>query len=347
MFSKYLDKRKKKFSLNIKNEIAKVPKNTLIELTNACNHACIFCYNPIMKRKTSNLDFETYEDYIDSCYKEGVEEVGLYSTGEPFMTKNLDQYIQLAKNKGIKRLYISTNGSLATLDKVKRCIEAGLDSIKFSINAGTKETYKTIHGYDDFEKVIKNIKEIYNYKVANKINLDLMSSFVYTDLTYPEIDLFKKNYNFLFNEMIFIPSGNQGGRFIKNREKIISKDKEKELENNLLEKIPNKPCEMIWNRLHLTAEGFMTACCTDYENDLTFKKFTKNDTLFNQFNSKKIKDLRKKHLNNSLDGTICKSCIYNKDFEYNKILPNSFKEKNSLSKKKIESHKQRFKKAII
>ena len=30
--------------------------------------------------------------------------------------------------------------------------------------------------------------------------------------------------------MIFIPSGNQGGRFIKNREKIISKDKEKELE---------------------------------------------------------------------------------------------------------------------
>ena len=152
------------------------------------------------------------------------------------MTKNLDQYIQLAKNKGIKRLYISTNGSLATLDKVKRCIEAGLDSIKFSINAGTKETYKTIHGYDDFEKVIKNIKEIYNYKVANKINLDLMSSFVYTDLTYPEIDLFKKNYNFLFNEMIFIPSGNQGGRFIKNREKIISKDKEKELENNLLEK---------------------------------------------------------------------------------------------------------------
>ena len=52
---------------------------------------------------------------------------------------------------------------------------------------------------------------------ANKINLDLMSSFVYTDLTYPEIDLFKKNYNFLFNEMIFIPSGNQGGRFIKNR----------------------------------------------------------------------------------------------------------------------------------
>ena len=27
------------------------------------------------ERKTSNLDFKTYEDYIHSCYKEGVEEV--------------------------------------------------------------------------------------------------------------------------------------------------------------------------------------------------------------------------------------------------------------------------------
>ena len=41
MFSKYLDKRKKKFSLNIKNEIARFLNDS--ELTNACNHACIFC----------------------------------------------------------------------------------------------------------------------------------------------------------------------------------------------------------------------------------------------------------------------------------------------------------------
>ena len=34
-----------------------------------------------------------------------------------------------------------------------------------------------------------------------------------------------------------------------------------------------KPCEMLWNRLHLTADGYLTACCVDYENDLVYKKF--------------------------------------------------------------------------
>ena len=29
---------------------------------------------------------------------EGLEEVGLYSTGEPFMTKNLDQFIKISKD---------------------------------------------------------------------------------------------------------------------------------------------------------------------------------------------------------------------------------------------------------
>ena len=38
---------------------------------------------------------------------------------------------------------------------------------------------------------------------------------------------------------------------------------------------------MIWNRLHLTAEGFMTACCADYENDLTFKVTKKRHFLIN------------------------------------------------------------------
>jgi molybdenum cofactor biosynthesis enzyme MoaA len=95
--------------------------------------------------------------------------VGLYSTGDPFITKNLDQYISIAKNLNIKRVYITTNGALANFDKAKKCIDAGLDSIKFSINAGTKESYKIIHGFDDFEKVKKNVRDIYEYIKINQI----------------------------------------------------------------------------------------------------------------------------------------------------------------------------------
>ena len=40
---------------------------------------------------------------------------------------------------------------------MEKAINNGLDSIKFSIHGGTSETYKKIHGKNDFERVIKNL----------------------------------------------------------------------------------------------------------------------------------------------------------------------------------------------
>lgn len=324
-------KRRNEFYVKNKTLKADVPKNALIELTNACNHACVFCFNPKMSRAISHIDFSTYKSFIESCVKEGVNEVGLYSTGDPFMTKNLKDFIAVAKDKGIKRVYITTNGALANFNKAKECIDAGLDSIKFSINAGTRESYKIIHGYDDFDKVVKNLDDIFNYKKKNKIKLQLVSSFVYTNLTFKEIDQFKIFFSKYFEEMVFFPAGNQGGRNIEVSKKITDKV------NNVKESKESfeyKPCEMLWNRLHLTAEGYLSACCVDYENDLVYKKFD-NNNLKDQFNSEKITNLRKKHLNNDLEGTICKDCIYNTSNNYNKLDNFLYNKKKPNIKKKI------------
>ena len=334
--SNYFRKKEKKdFTLNYNSSFADIPKNALIELSNGCNHACVFCYNPEMTRKTMHLNMDTYKEFIKKAVNEGVIEVGLYSTGEPFMTKNLSDYIEFAKDTGIKRVYITTNGALANLEKFKKCINAGLDSIKFSINAGSKETYKTIHGYDDFEKVINNVKSLYEYKKKYNKDIQIMCSFVYTDLTYKEIDDFKKKYGKYFEDMFFQKSMNQGGRTLKSDilTKAINKD-------NPVEKKSFKPCAMVWNRLHFSAEGYMTACCVDYENDLLYEKFDKNKKLINQFKKKKITKLKEKHLNNNLDGTICKNCLYNCEEDYERLVDVKTA-KMPINKKKNDSLKLR------
>ena len=62
---------------NKKKVVDKIPKTfTIVELTNACNHACVFCYNPMMKRKISSLDVHSYEIFIKKTVAEGLEEVG-------------------------------------------------------------------------------------------------------------------------------------------------------------------------------------------------------------------------------------------------------------------------------
>jgi molybdenum cofactor biosynthesis enzyme MoaA len=334
----YFKNRSKNFKVANKTLYAEIPKNVLIELTNACNHACVFCFNPRMKRPISHLNIETYSKIIKKCSEEGVKEVGLYSTGDPFITKNLDQYISIAKNLNIKRVYITTNGALANFEKAKKCIDAGLDSIKFSINAGTKESYKIIHGFDDFEKVKKNVRDIYEYIKISRIQFKLFSSFVYTNLTFSEISIFKKEFKKYFNEMIFFPAANQGGRNIE-----LSKELTKYLNLNtsILPSVEHQPCEMLWNRIHFTAEGNLTACCVDYENDLVFSKFKDNEMLIDQFNSDGIKKLRSSHLNNKLDNTICKGCIYNTSHKYNKILENEEKPSRNINLKKASELEKR------
>ena len=322
MKENYFDKRKKKFEVLVKDKFIKnIPKNALVELTNACNHSCIFCYNPEMKRSISRIDINIFKSFISKGVLEGLEEVGLYSTGEPFMTKNLHQFVKVAKDNGIKRVYITSNGALANIERVKETLKAGLDSIKFSINAGTRQTYKLIHGKDDFEKVIKNLKDIFYFKKKNNLKLQLLCSFVFTDLTKKEVTSFKKKFQKYFDEDIrFLKAANQGGHTKDRSEILTNKIDNKIIKNENISLTKNyKPCGMLWDRLHLTSEGNLTACCVDYENDLVYKKFSDSEKIIDQFNSDKIVDLRDKHIKNNLKNTICYNCIYNENSKYNKI----------------------------
>lgn len=326
----YFSIRERSLFIKNKEEFALFPKNALIELTNACNHACVFCQNPKMNRKIGKLPLDVFTNFIKSSTKYGLEEVGLYSTGEPFMVKNLDEYVSVSKRCGIKRVYISTNGALASLDKVMKCHLAGLDSIKFSINAARKESYKIVHGYDEFEKVIKNVEDIYNYKKLKKLDLQMLATFVYTNITEDEVVYFKKKFGHMFESIYFSKADNQGGGNVSTSKKVTNETISDEADITKY-KIP---CEMLWNRLHLTCEGNLSACCVDYENDLIYSQNVGNKDIYQEFNNKIVKNLRKKHLENDVKNLICYNCIYNTNEKYQKLTKIDVVNKPNITKTK-------------
>jgi molybdenum cofactor biosynthesis enzyme MoaA len=73
-------------------------------------------------------------DILSQAYKLGVREVGFYLVSEPFMAKNLEACVAYAKQTGYEYIYLTTNGAMATKDRMERLLLNGLDSIKFSIN---------------------------------------------------------------------------------------------------------------------------------------------------------------------------------------------------------------------
>lgn len=279
------------------------PKNCLIELSNACNHACVFCQNSFMQRDVGHISKDVYSRFVREAAKLGLEEVGLYATGEPFLTKHLDWYVREAKMVGLRRVYVTTNGVLATLPRVKAAVSAGLDSIKFSINAGTRDSYALIHGRDEFEDVVANIKAIYEWKVRENVPLQLLGSYILTLATEGEVSKHKERFGKWLEDILYLRPLNQGGRLANVVGQVAPS-----AGMQVAEQI--EPCAMLWNRVHLTCEGYLTACCVDYEHDLTYADYANSDIgLMEQWNNPIMVGLRRRHIERNLDNTICKACL--------------------------------------
>jgi hypothetical protein len=298
---------------------AEFPKNALIELTNGCNHACVFCKNSNQHRRVSHLSLEKFENFVAQAARLGLEEIGLYATGEPFMVRELPRYIKLAKSKGIRRVYITTNGALATLDKVIACHEAGLDSIKFSINASNREEYKLVHGSDDFDKVVEVVRDISNWRTRDRIDLQMLGSCV----MIPAIGDIKKSHFSIFSryfeDIVYVDAGSQGGQAFQLVNELetpihgIFSDLEKEVPATAV-----NPCGMLWNRYHLTAEGYLTSCCVDYELDLVFGDL-ESEGLEHAWNNELIRKLRAAHIGGDLTNLLCDQCMHNKAAPYEPV----------------------------
>lgn len=281
-------------------------KNMLIELTNVCNHSCVFCANSKMTRKKGAINETFLKRLLKEAHDEGVNEVGFYATGEPFISNNLNQYVGWAKDIGYQYVYLTTNGALATPERVKPVLDAGLDSIKFSINAGSRETYNMIHGKDEFNKVMENLAFVAKYRRDKALDLKIYASFIATKYTKKEENQYKKKVEDLVDEIVFLDVGNQGGMMYEINE-LLALETGKYQEKSL-------PCSLLFNSINITYEGYLTACCIDFQGYLVVADLN-NMSLREAWYCKTFKELREKHLTNSIEHTLCYNCIYNKNEE--------------------------------
>lgn len=285
---------------------ASIPKkNFLIEVTNACNSACIFCANRKMTRKKGQIDSGLLEKVLREAHELGVEEVGFYTTGEPLVCTSLEKYIELAKKIGFTYVYITTNGVLATEERVRNLIEHGLDSIKFSINATDREMYKLIHGKDDFNIVMNNLKNVYNYRKKERKKFKLYVSYIATRYSLVSREFVKNFFQDFCDEVVVLNVINQSGLTpeVDTMLRVNSDKADVDFKITL-------PCSMVFNTINISYEGYLTACCADFQNYLAYADLNEM-SLAEAWNSSIIKELRKKHIEGNVCNTLCANCVYN------------------------------------
>ena len=84
----------------------------------------------------------------------------MYHGGEPFLNKQIFEWIGVIKSMGAGFVKTVTNGILLTDDMLIRVVESGLDSIEFSIDGQSPEENNTIRIGSDYQQVAETIKSL-------------------------------------------------------------------------------------------------------------------------------------------------------------------------------------------
>ncbi|MBQ3669888.1 MAG: radical SAM protein [Treponema sp.] len=273
--------------------------NFLVETSNACNHECLFCAHQKMKRKVGKIDSEFLYNVLQQAYDLGTREVGFYATGEPFLVKELPDYIKKAKEIGYEYVYLTSNGSIATPEKIRAVIDAGLDSIKFSINAPNRELYEFIHGHDDFDTVMEHLRYLNQYRKESGRNYKIYITGILTRFTEPYKDDYFKVFYGLADQIVFKYVYNQGG-YMPEIDTLLKCYSDGEA---------FRRCNLPFDAICVTCEGYLSVENADFENMLVVADLNKV-SLKDGWYGEKMKEVRRMFLDDKLCGTLCDGCVH-------------------------------------
>ncbi len=132
------------------------PRFIQIETIIGCDAKCPFCPQRKIDRKPVIMPDEIWRKIIDDTRGLGVT-YRPFLQNEALIDKRLPSIVSYIKEDPTARAELNTNGNLLTERMSHALIDAGIDLIRFSIDAFSPETYAKCRVGLDYEKVIRNI----------------------------------------------------------------------------------------------------------------------------------------------------------------------------------------------
>jgi radical SAM protein with 4Fe4S-binding SPASM domain len=264
------------------------PLHLDIEVSGICNLKCRDCFQNLVKGHLGLMTFDTYKKIIDECEQKGLCAVKLQSRGEPFVHRQIYDFISYAKGKFFD-LMITTNGTLfKDYSHLDRLISSGLTYIVFSVDPQHDEAI----ALNEPRGLSRD--EAISYVLSNK-GTDLFVRINCFVKEKQQIEKKSKALRCLFPSADLIHVGLLVD-FNYDKDSVPSQ-----------KVVGNQPCEYLWQRMAIYWDGEVTACCRDFNNVFSFGNINRR-TLEEIWNGDKLNRLRKIHLKDRDSVTLCKYC---------------------------------------
>jgi MoaA/NifB/PqqE/SkfB family radical SAM enzyme len=283
------------------------PPSVKVELTSRCNFGCHFCAHKLGGKKFGDMDFDLFKKIAKEMREAGVEELGMFYIGESFLVNWLPEAIRYAKEElKYPYVFLTTNGSIATPDRVEKVMSAGLDSLKWSFNHADEWQFREITTMAPhmFSNVIHNIKEAFRIRNEKGFKTKLYASSIkYQDEQLEKMEKAVEEIIDFVDEHYWLPLLSFGDQNSMDEEPVVGNPGRLETMRAPV------PCWAVFREGHVTHTGLLSACCFD-NSDKWVMADLKETSFMDAWNSVEYQELRRRHLNGDVHGTPCETCIH-------------------------------------
>ncbi len=286
------------------------PRSVKIELTARCNFKCSFCATGYRLRDKRDMDRDFYLKLLKDLKQAGVEELGMFYLGESFLLPWLPDAIRAARDEGFEYIFLTTNGSLASPERVKDCMEAGLNSLKFSINYANEAQFQDVAQVRGnlFRAMIHNIKQARRVRDEGGYDCGIYGSYINYDGAQGErMRALIDEISPFLDEVYALPLYSQAD--------LVSVD-EKNRGWNIRGGNPGRadamrpavPCWSLFTEARVTHDGYLSACCFDHDGRFRMGDL-KRQPFLEAWNCPEFQNLRQAHLEGDVSDTVCRDCV--------------------------------------
>ena len=277
----------------------KLPNREIrFEVTNLCNAECVFCPRDRQTRKQSIMDFGMFKKWFDEIHDNdyGIDYVSLEGFGEPFIDPHLFERAKYVKDRGYFTSVVSTGSlwdrKLQGVDTTEYILKY-IDKVRISHYGMTSDVYEELQKNLKFERVVKNIEELFSRR-GDKKSPRIEMYYLLMPENEHQLDDWLEKWEPIADGVSVWKPHNWGGTGREYRE--IKKENRRSCGRPF-----NGPFQIQWN-------GNVIPCCLDYDGEISLGNVNSN-TIQEVFNSKEYEDFREAHRSGNFEKySFCDNC---------------------------------------
>jgi radical SAM protein with 4Fe4S-binding SPASM domain len=127
-----------------------------LEVTNRCNLLCTTCPRTYADLEPpADMGWDLFRTIVDQL--PGLRRAVLHGVGEPMLVRNLPKMVSYLTERGVYALF-NTNGTILNERNGRSLMQAGLDELRVSLDAATRESFRLVRGKDYFDRILANVR---------------------------------------------------------------------------------------------------------------------------------------------------------------------------------------------